>query len=77
MNSLKKDFDIEKRKHIPCQIVCKKDELQKRIVEKSKLWHDREQVLRSIFTMSHSELKDLCNERKIGYMKKNPRFTSL
>lgn len=84
MNSLKKDFDADKEKvklvvfdrTIPSHIVMCKNELHKQIIEKSKQWPDREQVLCDLVNMDFWRMKELCKKRKLPYMKKNPRWTN-
>ena len=79
MNKLKMDFDsplvVVIDKLVPSTVVCKKTELVQRIMQKSKTWNDREDVLQKIVTMSHRELKKLCDARSIGTMKPNPKYT--
>ncbi len=44
MNSLKRDFDMNRNKGVPSQVVCKKTELIQRVMERSAHWNDREEV---------------------------------
>ena len=80
MNKLKMDFEAPRvvviDKLVPSTVVCKKTELVQRIMQKSKTWHDREDVLQKIVTMSHNELKKFCDARAIGTMKPNPKYTT-